>query len=123
MNTTYHGIAWAGFYVEDLAAATEFYKHTVGLKLLRSNPRFAHFDAGGGALLELLSGGTSSLDAKDPADQSVVVALRVDDLAATQRFLESKGVRFTDNSGQFENTAWATFIDREGNLIELKEIA
>lgn len=101
MHTTYHGIAWAGIYVEDLPDSTGLYERSIGPKPLPSSPRFVHFNAGSGALPDLFSGGTSSLDANMPADQSVVVALRVNGLAATQRFLETEGARLPitrDNS-------------------------
>jgi predicted enzyme related to lactoylglutathione lyase len=122
MSSIFLGISWAGIYVDDLDAAVEFYQRTVGLPLVRTRPEYAHFDAGSGNLLELFSGGDSSSGPKDPTQQSVVVALQVDDLAAAEKVLRRRGVRFTDNKGTFANSSWATFVDLEGNLAEIKEI-
>jgi predicted enzyme related to lactoylglutathione lyase len=123
MNVTYSGIAWAGIHVENLEQAIGFYKDTLGLTLLRRTADYAHFDAGADCLLELFSGGKSSTNPKGPEAQSTMVALRVEDLALTEEILRKRGVRFTSNSGTFENMSWSTFVDLEGNCIEIKQIS
>jgi len=60
---------------------------------------FAHFDAGAGGLLELFSGDAQSSQPKRPPSQSVMVALRVDDLRQAEETLKQRGVRFTDKQG------------------------
>ncbi len=122
MTIKYSGIIWAGIHVEDLNAATDFYQHQVELPLLREGNGYAHFDAGSGDLLELFSGGTCSSTPKSEESQSTMIALRVDNLADAEEVLRKRGIRFTDNYGTFENMSWATFVDLEGNCIEIKEI-
>jgi len=51
-----------------------------------------------------------------------MAALRVENLAFTEATLRERGVRFTENTGTFENMSWATLVDLEGNSIEIKEI-
>lgn len=83
---------------------------------------YAHFDAGGGSLLELFSGGKKSPSVKSPKLQSCMSALLVDNLELTKSILKEKGVEFTENEGTFENMHWATLVDPEGNCIEIKQI-
>lgn len=123
MEINYRGIVWAGIHVENLELAIDFYKDTLGLSLLRREKDSAHFDAGAGGLLELFSGGKSSPKAKGPERQSTMVALRVENLAVTEEILRKRGVVFTENSGTFENMAWSTLVDPEGNCIEIKEFS
>ena len=116
------GIIWAGLQVQDLAIEIAFFRDVVGLKLLRSGEDWAHFQAGGGALFELLSGGQASTGPKGSAHQPLVIAFRVDDLAKEVTALKERGVRFLSEIESFRNQSWATFVDPEGNRLELKEI-
>ncbi len=123
MEINYTGIIWAGIYVENLELAIRFYKDTLGLSLIGRGAHYAHFDAGAGGLLELFSGGKSSRRPKGPEAQSTMAALKVEDLAFAEEILRNRGVRFTENSGTFENMSWSTLVDPEGNCIEIKQIS
>lgn len=114
------GIVWAGLQVENLAAAISFYRDVIGLPLRRSGADYAHFDAGGGALFELFSGGKAAAAAKDSAQQPLQIALRVGDLAAEVARLKARGVTFVSEIESFRSQSWATFVDLEGNRMELK---
>ncbi len=118
---TYQGLIWTGVFVEDLEASAAFYRDVLGLRLLEQGGDWAQFDAGGGAMLELMTGGTAAVNPKDPALQPVVVGLRVDDLDRTIMELKVRGILFGE-IGQFDNTRWAHFSDLEGNQLEIKEI-
>jgi len=119
----YLGLVWAGVHVEDLAVSVSFYQNTLDLPLLGQGPDWAHFDAGAGTLLELFTGGTASGDPKQAHQQSIVLGLRVDNLAGAVAELTAKGVHFIPGeSGEFEGTRWAQFMDPEGNRLEVKEI-
>ena len=89
------GIIWAGLSVQDLAGEIAFYRDVLGLTLRRSGADWAHFEAGGGALFELFSGGQAQEGAKSPAEQALVIGFEVEDLAAEVAVLESRGVRFS----------------------------
>jgi predicted enzyme related to lactoylglutathione lyase len=118
----YLGFAWGGLLVEDLEASVSFYQDVMGLKLLGKGEDWAHFDAGRGALFELMSGGKAASQPKSAAQQPVILGLRVDDLDRAVVELKLKGVKFVDEIGQFENTRWAHFSDPEGNQLEIKEV-
>ena len=118
----YLGFAWGGLLVEDLDASVSFYRDVLGLKLLGKGEDWAHFDAGRGALFELMSGGKAAPQPKGPAQQPVILGLRVDDLHRAVAELKLKGVNFVDEIGEFENTSWAHFSDPEGNQLEIKEV-
>lgn len=116
------GIIWAGLSVQDLAGEIAFYRDVLGLTLRRSGADWAHFEAGGGALFELFSGGQAREEAKSPAEQALVIGFEVADLAAEVALLESRGVQFTGEIESYRQQSWATFVDPEGNRLELKEI-
>ena len=118
----YLGFIWGGLLVEDLETAVSFYRDVLGLRLLGKGEDWAHFDAGNGALFDLMSGGKASSKPKRPAQQSIILGLRVADLDRAVAELTQKGVNFVGDIGEFENTRWAHFSDPEGNHVEVKEV-
>jgi predicted enzyme related to lactoylglutathione lyase len=118
----YHGYIWTGLFVEDLDACVAFYKDVLGLPLIRKRSDTAHFDAGNGALFELMSGGKASHRPKDPEQQPIVVGLRVDDLEKALSELKQKGVLFIGEPGEYKGTRWVQFSDPEGNRLEIKQV-
>jgi predicted enzyme related to lactoylglutathione lyase len=117
----YQGFIWVGLSVENLPASVAFYRDVLGLRLLGQGQDWAHFDAGGGALFELSSGGKAASQPKTPAQQPLVVGLRVKDMQAAMLELQANGIVFTE-IGQYEGTRWAHFSDPEGNQLEIKVI-
>ena len=115
----YHGFIWIGLSVENLPASVAFYRDVIGLHLLEQGADWAHFDAGSGALFELMSGGKASPQPKTPAQQPLVVGLRVNDMDGAMAELHARGIVFTE-TGQYEDTRWAHFSDPEGNQLEIK---
>jgi len=115
----YLGFVWIGLFVEDLEASVAFYRDILSLRVLGKGDDWAHFDAGGGALFELFSGGKAAAQPKTTAQQPLVVGLRVKDFDVAMVELQAKGIRFTE-TGEFENTRWAHFSDPEGNQLEIK---
>jgi predicted enzyme related to lactoylglutathione lyase len=119
----YQGLIWAGVYVEVLDASISFYQNTLGLPLLSEGEDWAHFDSGGGTLLELFTGGKRTQEPKKADQQSIVLGLRVEDLDRAVAELKQRGVRFIpEASGEYAGTRWAHFSDVEGNRLEIKEI-
>lgn len=117
----YRGFVWVGLFVEDLEASISFYRDMLGLSLLGHGDDWAHFDAGRGALFELMSGGKATRAPKKADQQSLILGLLVDDLESAVAELKSKGVNFVTEIESFENTRWAHFSDLEGNRLEIKE--
>lgn len=118
----YQGPIWLGLFVEDLEASIHFYKDVMGLRLLGKGDVWAHFDSGNGTLLELFSGGKASREPKLPAQQSITVGFRVENLENSIAELKQKGVHFIGDVGEYEGTRWAHFSDPEGNQLEIKEV-
>ncbi len=116
------GIIWAGLYVEDMERQVRFYRDVLGLRLLRQGEGWAHFEAGGGTLFELFTGGTAHPAPKAPAQQPLVPGFRVEDLDLAVDELRAKGVQFIGEVGHYKNTSWAHFADPEGNRLEIKEV-
>lgn len=116
------GLIWAGLAVQDLEQAIVFYRDVMGFHLRRSNNDWAVFDAGGGALFELSRGGTMNLAAKTAAQQSLVVGFKVDNLPETVKKLKERGVYFMGEMEAYKSSRWIKFVDREGNVLELKEV-
>jgi catechol 2,3-dioxygenase-like lactoylglutathione lyase family enzyme len=104
-----------------LEASVSFYRDVLGLVLLDQGDGWTHFDAGGGALLELFGDGKASQVAKKPDQQSTVVGLRVADLTLAAAELEQRGVHLGER-GEYGNTQWVYFTDPEGNQLEIKEV-
>jgi catechol 2,3-dioxygenase-like lactoylglutathione lyase family enzyme len=118
----FQGIIWAGLLVEDLAGAVLFYRDVLGLRLLADDEGGALFDAGGGALFELWPAGRASSSPKTPDQQSLRIALRVEDLDAAVAELRGLGVEFFGGVGEYQGQRWINFADPEGNRLELKEV-
>jgi predicted enzyme related to lactoylglutathione lyase len=119
----YRGLIWAGVYVQDLDASVSFYRDVLSLRLLDRGEGWAHFDAGGGALVELFSGGIAQPRPKTPDRQSIILGLRVDNLDQAVAELSAKGVQFLpEDSGEADGERWAHFSDHEGNRLEVKEV-
>ena len=109
-------------FVEDLEASTQFYRDTLGLRLLYRTPRFVRFDATQGTSLSLVIGGVASPTPKDYRRHGVVPELIVDDLELAMRRLASSNVRHEP----IVRTAWGQFAfcwDPEGNPLQLYESA
>lgn len=117
----FQGFIWAGLLVSDLEKAISFYRDVLGLSLIEREEKCALFDAGSGALFELWPTGIASSVPKTPEHQSLRVAFRVDNLDQTISELKGRGVQFIGEIGEYEGTRWISFIDPEGNRLELKE--
>jgi catechol 2,3-dioxygenase-like lactoylglutathione lyase family enzyme len=81
-----HGVAQIALSVRDIAAATAFYRDTLGLPLLFEVPNLSFFDVGGVRLM-LSTGG-------EPGGRGTLIYLKVGDIAATHAALAAAGVTF-----------------------------
>lgn len=118
----YNGYIWAGLFVADLEKEIAFYRDAIGLPFIKQEGAFAFFDAGNGDLFELWPMGVPSPAPKTPAQQSLKVSFRVDNLDEAVAELTARGVQFIDGIGEKDGTRWAIFVDPEGNLLELKQL-
>jgi catechol 2,3-dioxygenase-like lactoylglutathione lyase family enzyme len=111
--------------IVDVSRAKEFYRDTLGLRLMREEPPFALvFDANG---IMLRLGMAKEL----PPAHGTVLGWQVPEIAATVRSLEQAGVRFERYTGmdQDEQGIWtsptgakvAWFKDPDGNILSITE--
>ena len=119
------GISYVHLLVEDWPMALEFYRDVVGLPIeqLFEIDQWVSFDLAG-AKLVVYGGGVGSLQPKGVDKNAFVPNVECDDLDGTVAELESRGVPFiatTTDSG--DGYRLATFVDPEGNRIQLFEWA
>jgi methylmalonyl-CoA/ethylmalonyl-CoA epimerase len=103
--------------VKNLARAVAFYRDVLGMKFLFQVPNLAFFDCAGVRLM---------LDVPEDTGEhhSFVVYYKVDDIEATHRTLESKGVKFEDKPHLIakmpDHELWMAFFrDPDRNLLAL----
>ena len=103
---------------EDAARLGAFYRDTVGLTQEEGMGPYA-FKFGG---TTLAFDGHSETHGATKEPSRVLFSMFVDDLAAEQKALEAKGVKFSRTAGKEE---WggliSTFSDPDGNIMQLIE--
>ncbi|SEK22207.1 Glyoxalase-like domain-containing protein [Roseateles sp. YR242] len=110
-----HGIAHVGLRVADLTLVSNFYELQVGLEALEKHDGCHIFSIGGGALLEIWSGGIASSTKKTPAQQSSRFSFAVGRLEPAMAWLLQQGVRPSSEIGDYLGTRWVHYQDPEGN--------
>jgi predicted enzyme related to lactoylglutathione lyase len=108
--------------VENWYRAVDWYRDVLGLtELYREEAaQWAEFEAGP-IHLALEQGGTASANPKGAAGNAFVLEFRVPDLDATVSELAGRGVQFTTDVTQEEWGRTVTFVDLEGNEIQIRE--
>ncbi|WAC74045.1 VOC family protein [Roseateles sp. SL47] len=110
-----NGIAHVGLRVADLTRVSNFYERQVGLQALEKHEGCHIFSIGGGALLEIWSGGSASTTKKTPAQQSSSFSFAVDRLEPAMAALLQQGVQPCGEIGDYLGTRWVHYLDPEGN--------
>ena len=119
------GISYVQLVVEDWPIAVEFYRDVLGFPVeqLFDGEQWASFDLAG-AKLVLYGGGVASDRPKGLDRNAFIPNLECEDIYGTVAELEGRGVPFiapvSDNG---EGYRVATFVDPEGNRIQLFEWA
>jgi len=111
--------------IVDVARAKEFYRDTLGLRLLSEEPPFALVFEANGIMLRL------GMAKELPPAHGTVLGWRVPEIAATVKDLGQAGVRFERFEGMDQNelgiwnspsgakVAW--FKDPDGNILSVTE--
>jgi catechol 2,3-dioxygenase-like lactoylglutathione lyase family enzyme len=102
--------------VRDLPAAIEFYKNKLGLKLVMQEPALALLQCGNIMI------GLSPRHVQSAAQIAGATELSfgVDNLRATHKALDEKGIAFLGEPRQVTPTDWAVhFRDVDGHLLSL----
>jgi predicted enzyme related to lactoylglutathione lyase len=119
------GIAYVHLLVEHWTMALEFYRDIVGLEVeqLFEVEEWVSFNLSG-AKLVIYGGGVGSLQPKGADKNAFIPNVECDDLEATVAELEERGVPFIATPAESpEGYRLATFVDPEGNRIQLFEWA
>ena len=111
--------------IVDVARAKEFYRDTLGLRLLSEEPPFALVFEANGIMLRL------GMAKELPPAHGTVLGWEVPDIGATVKDLVEAGVRFErwDHLKQDEQGVWTTptgakvawFKDPDGNILSVSE--
>jgi len=111
--------------IVDVARAKEFYRETLGLRLLSEEPPFALVFEANGIMLRL------GMAKELPPAHGTVLGWQVPEIAATVKSLGQAGVRFERYEGMDQNelgiwsspsgakVAW--FKDPDGNILSVTE--
>ncbi len=111
------GVAQIALSVRDIAAATSFYRDSLGLKHLFDAPGMSFFDVGGVRLMLSAQGG-------EPGGKGTLFYFKVADLGATHATLMARNVHFEQAPHVIGRTATnevslAFCTDPDGNLLGL----
>jgi len=111
--------------IVDVARAKEFYRDTLGLRLVSEEPPFALVFDAHGIMLRL------GMGKQVPAGVGTVLGWKVPDIAAAVRDLQQAGVHFEryEQMKQDELGIWTTptgarvawFRDPDGNILSISE--
>jgi methylmalonyl-CoA/ethylmalonyl-CoA epimerase len=112
------GVGQIAINCHDLRRATEFYRDTLGLKLLYEFPGLAFFDAGG---VRLMLSEPEKPELDHPAS---IIYYRVHDIQQASRALSEKGIALEHEpriiAKMPDHDLWMFFVrDSEGNLVGL----
>lgn len=117
-TTTFQGITWAGFPVEDFEGAVAFFRDLLGIRLSRidEDRQIAHFRLANGDLVELFG----PISSKEPFRRNVAVALGVEDIDEARTEMEKAGVTFLTEPRTWEDESWCFFEGPDGLVFEIK---
>ena len=112
------GIGQIAINCHDLKRATEFYRDTLGMRLLYEFPGLAFFDCGGVRLM------LAEPEKKEFDHPASIIYYRVSDIQQSARTLTDKGVTLEHEPRVIakmpDHDLWMFFVrDSEGNLIGL----
>jgi len=104
--------------VRDLKQATDFYRDTLGMKLLFEVPNMSFFDCGGVRLM------LSTAEKPEFDHPASILYFRVPDIQAAYETLVARGVHFEDKphlvARMPDHELWLTFLrDLDNNLFAL----
>ena len=102
---------------EDLQRLAPFYRDVLGLKPEMEGEGFAVFQSSGGPQLAL--GAHSEVKGRSRDPNRVMVDFSVDDCQAEYERLRKQGVEFIREPSQDEGFIIATFLDPDGNVLQL----
>jgi catechol-2,3-dioxygenase len=115
------GIAWAGFYANNLKQLANFYQEKLRLRLIEHDDSCYIFNAGAGSLFEIWGNGYASSQRKTAHEQSMVIGFLVERLEPVVASLRERGVTPDTEIGSHLGSRWVYYTDPEGNRFEFKD--
>jgi len=113
---TAQSLAWLGVRTPHFPAMAAFYRDVLGLDVLRDTPDDARFRLADGTEVHVYGPGDVDHDFFGPGP---VVALLVDDFAATSARMVAAGIEFIGDPQQEGSAIWNHFRAPDGNIYEL----
>lgn len=111
------GIHSVVIWTEDVSRLLPFYRDVLGLKPQMENEGFVAFEASSGAALAL--GAHSEVKGRSRDPYRMMVDLQVDDCQAEYERLSKQGVEFVRAPSKENDVTIATFLDPDGNMLQL----
>jgi catechol 2,3-dioxygenase-like lactoylglutathione lyase family enzyme len=123
------GLGHVAFRITDLKRALDFYCHKMGFREAfrlekegEYSPWIVYIQIVPGQFIELFPGAEGENQSRGPVGYNHFCLL-VDDLPATLRKLETRGVEITGQPKQGQDNNWQYWLnDPDGNAIELMQI-
>ena len=113
------GVAGVIIWTGNLAAMTEFYRDTLKLPVHSERPHFVAFKWGE---MRFSIGEHSEVNGRNAEPDRIMVNFGTPDIHALHRRLTTLGVRFVRQPERERWGGWvATFVDPDGNLLQLLE--
>jgi predicted enzyme related to lactoylglutathione lyase len=117
------GLLSAGIWSEDIQKTLlPFYRDVVGLPVSHDTPEFVVFGNDPSAPSFTL-GTHSEVKGKNSEGPRHMVGFATDDVNGDVARLKSSGVQFIDEGTDFDGARVATFLDPEGNYIQLLQFS
>lgn len=117
------GVDWTGLSVHDLERVAAFYAGVLGMPETGRGPGYVDFDAGNGALFEIIAAPAESPEVTGwPQQHSWDVSFSIDDVDAAIDHLVAQGVYpLVKHIGRWREKRWVRLRDPEGNSFALSE--
>ena len=105
------------YWVSDMDRAVSFYRDVLGLRLARRDENtWVEFDSGGGRLAL-----HSVAEGQPMTPGGATAVFSVDDLDRAKADLSTRGVRFVHEGEVTGFARFASFLDTEGNTVQIIE--
>ena len=109
---------WIGVVVDDLEGQRTFWGEMLGVPEDHAGPGFAHFIMPTGEIFEVIERSENP----EYNGRRFQVGFEVDDIVAIRAELIRRGVTpISEIMGADSPDPWAYFLDREGNVFEIKQ--
>ena len=114
------GIVYVGVKTDKFDELNQFYKKVLGLTPDHYEPGFSTYLLPNGDKIEIYGPNDPHGPAHDQFTTGPVAGFEVDDIEASRKYLESKGIEFVGPI-HGEGSRWSHFRGPDGNIYEIKQ--